>query len=64
MTIILKRGNRLVNQWAGGAPNLALDKYEHTYALGYRARAAGYVDAYKAAINCANATAVFAKFAA
>ena len=63
------RDNRLVNQWAadhtmtlaGGAPILALDMYEHAYAMDYGARAAGYVDAYMAAINWGNATAVFAK---
>jgi superoxide dismutase, Fe-Mn family len=48
-----ERPGRLINQWsadhahnwAGGAPILALDMYEHAYHLDYGARAAAYVDA-------------------
>ena len=48
------RAGRLVNQWAadhahalaGGVPLLALDMYEHAYALDFGAKAAAYVDAY------------------
>ena len=56
------RDRRLVNQWAmdhtttlaGGQPILALDMYEHSYHMDYGARAAGYVDAFMAAINWPN----------
>ena len=49
-----ERDNRLTNQWAadhtmtlaGGTPLLALDMYEHAYAIDYGAKAADYVDAY------------------
>ncbi|WP_222950615.1 Fe-Mn family superoxide dismutase [Sphingomonas sp. JC676] len=49
----------LVNQWAadhtmtlaGGTPILALDMYEHAYAIDYGAKAAAYVDAYMKAID-------------
>lgn len=66
------RDNRLVNQWAadhtmtlaGSTPILALDMYEHAYAMDYGARAAGYVDAYIGAINWSAADAMFAKAAA
>jgi Fe-Mn family superoxide dismutase len=48
------RLGRLVNQWAAdhghgladGAPILALDMYEHAYALDFGANAAAYVDAF------------------
>lgn len=57
------RDARLVNQWAadhtmtlaGGTPLLALDMYEHAYAMDYGAKAAAYVDAYMAAINWSHA---------
>ena len=57
------RDRCLVNQWAadhtmtlaGGTPILALDMYEHAYAIDYGAKAAGYVDAYMNAINWASA---------
>src|SRR5262249_2768008 len=47
-----ERLGRLVNQWApdhahalaGATPILALDMYEHAYHLGFRAKAAAYVD--------------------
>jgi superoxide dismutase, Fe-Mn family len=53
------RDRKLANQWAmdhtttlaGGQPILALDMYEHSYHLDYRAQAAAYVDAFMAAIN-------------
>ncbi len=66
------RDRRLVNQWAadhtmalaGSTPILALDMYEHAYALDYGAAAGGYVDAYMKVINWRAADALFAKAAA
>ncbi|RUN77624.1 superoxide dismutase [Sphingomonas sp. TF3] len=65
------RDNRLVNQWAadhtmtlaGSTPILALDMYEHAYAIDYGAKAGGYVDAFMGAVNWASADARFAKVA-
>jgi Fe-Mn family superoxide dismutase len=53
------RDKRLVNSWAadhtmtlaGGRPVLALDMYEHAYAMDYGAAAAKYVDAFMQAIR-------------
>jgi Fe-Mn family superoxide dismutase len=50
------RDGRLMNQWAadhsmtlaGGTPLLALDMYEHAYAMDFGARAGAYVDAFMA----------------
>jgi Fe-Mn family superoxide dismutase len=61
---------RLVNQWAadhtntvaGGRPILALDMYEHAYHMDYGAGAAGYVDAFMAAINWNNAAILFDRY--
>lgn len=58
------RDKCLVNQWAadhtmtlaGGTPILALDMYEHAYALDYGAKAAAYVDAYMKAIDWTEAS--------
>ncbi len=66
------RDGRLVNQWAadhsmalaGSTPILALDMYEHAYAMDYGAKAAGYVDAFMGTVNWSNADRVFAKAAA
>jgi superoxide dismutase, Fe-Mn family len=66
------RDNRLVNQWAndhtmalaGATPILALDMYEHAYALDYGAKAAGYVDAVMATINWTSADTRYAKASA
>ena len=66
------RDNRLVNQWAadhtmslaGATPILALDMYEHAYAMDYGAKAAAYVDAYLATVNWTAADRRFAKAAA
>lgn len=63
------RERRLVNTWAadhtmtlaGGVPILALDMYEHAYAMDYGAKAGAYVDAYMKAIDWRNASAAFAK---
>ena len=60
--------NRLVNTWAsdhtqtlaGGAPILALDMYEHAYAMDYGAKAAGYVDAFMKAMTWSEANRRFA----
>ncbi len=61
------RDKRLVNTWAadhtmtlaGGTPLLALDMYEHAYAMDYGAKAGAYVDAFMAAINWGHADAQF-----
>lgn len=63
-----QRDNRLVNQWAadhsmtlaGGTPILALDMYEHAYAIDYGAKAAAYVDAFMGAVNWTAADSRFA----
>jgi superoxide dismutase, Fe-Mn family len=61
------RDKRLVNTWAAdhtmtlasGTPLLALDMYEHAYALDYGAKAGAYVDAFMATINWSHADALF-----
>nr|WP_295108174.1 Fe-Mn family superoxide dismutase [uncultured Caulobacter sp.] len=61
------RDKRLVNTWAadhtmtlaGGTPLLALDMYEHAYALDYGAKAGAYVDAFMATINWSHADGLF-----
>lgn len=66
----LPHDKRLVNQWAadhttnvaGGRPILALDMYEHAYHMDYGAGAAGYVDAFMAAIRWDNAAALFDRY--
>ena len=66
------RDQRLTNQWAadhtmtlaGATPILALDMYEHAYAIDYGAKAGAYVDAFMAGINWNGADALFAKAAA
>jgi len=63
------RDRRLTNQWAAdhtmslaaGAPLLALDMYEHAYAMDYGAKAAAYVDAVMKVIGWGHANAQFAK---
>lgn len=63
------RDKRLVNQWAadhtmtlaGSTPLLALDMYEHAYAMDYGAKAAAYVDAFMATVNWTSADGRFAK---
>ena len=65
------RDNRLVNQWAadhsmtlaGATPILALDMYEHAYAIDYGAKAAAYVDAFMGTVNWSSADTRFAKAA-
>jgi superoxide dismutase, Fe-Mn family len=64
-----ERDGRLTNQWAadhtmtlaGGTPLLALDMYEHAYAIDYGAKAADYVDAYMKVLNWENASQRFAR---
>ncbi len=64
------RDKRLVNTWAAdhtmtlanGRPILALDMYEHAYAMDYGAKAAAYVDAIMQAIRWDNAAALFEKY--
>ena len=66
------RDRRLTNQWAadhtttlaGATPILALDMYEHAYAMDYGAKAAAYVDAFMLATNWSKADTIFAKAAA
>jgi Fe-Mn family superoxide dismutase len=66
------RDNRLVNQWAndhtmtlaGGTPILAMDMYEHAYAIDFGSAAARYVDAFMAATNWSSADKNFAKASA
>jgi Fe-Mn family superoxide dismutase len=65
------RDGRLTNQWAadhtmtlaGATPILALDMYEHAYAMDYGAKAAGYVDAFMKAVSWSAADRLFAKAA-
>jgi Fe-Mn family superoxide dismutase len=66
-----RRDGRLVNTWAAdhtmtladGAPILALDMYEHAYAMDYGAKAAAYVDAFMKAVAWAEANRRFAQLA-
>ena len=61
------RDGKLVNQWAsdhchtlaGGTPILALDMYEHSYHMGFGAKAASYVDTFMDVIRWNNAEQVF-----
>ena len=61
------RDRRLVNTWladhthslSNGRPVLALDMYEHAYAMDYGAKAAAYVDAVMQAIKWENAQKLF-----
>src|SRR5262245_24009582 len=65
------RDKRLINTWAadhtmtlaGGRPILALDMFEHAYAMDYGARAAAYVDAFMQVIRWDNAASLFEKYA-
>ena len=67
-----RHDGRLVNTWAAdhtmtladGQPLLALDMYEHAYAMDYGARAAGYVDAFMATINWKFADGLYARASA
>lgn len=66
------RDQRLTNQWgadhtmalAGATPILALDMYEHAYAMDYGAKAGAYVDAFMAATGWDEADAVFQRLVA
>jgi len=63
------RDGRLVNTWAadhtmtlaGGTPLLALDMYEHAYAIDYGAKAGAYVDAFMKAVTWKGANAAFTR---
>ena len=65
------RDRKLINQWAadhthslaGGAPLLALDKYEHSYHLDYGAAAAKYVEAFMENIDWNHVSRLHAKHA-
>lgn len=62
------RDKMLTNQWAadhsmalaGGVPLLALDMYEHAYAMDFGAKAAAYVDGFMKGFTWDNANRVFA----
>jgi superoxide dismutase, Fe-Mn family len=64
--------HRLMHHWAAdhtnnlawSSPLLALDMYEHAYAMDYGARAAGYVDAFMATINWRFADGLYARASA
>lgn len=64
-----RRDGRLVNVWAAdhtmsladGAPLLALDMYEHAYAMDYGAKAGAYVDAFMKAFGWGEANRRFAR---
>jgi len=64
-----RRDGRLTNVWAAdhtmsladGEPILALDMYEHAYAMDYGAKAAAYVDAFMKAMTWAGANRRFAR---
>ncbi len=61
------RDRRLVNQWAadhtmalaGATPLLALDMYEHAYAMDFGAKAGDYVDGFMKSIAWGNADRLF-----
>ncbi|MEO8113263.1 MAG: Fe-Mn family superoxide dismutase, partial [Phenylobacterium sp.] len=63
-----RHDGRLVNTWAAdhtmtladGAPLLAMDMYEHAYAMDYGAKAAAYVDAFMKAVSWSEANRRFA----
>lgn len=63
---------RLVNQWAvdhtmtlaGGTPLIALDMYEHAYAIDYGAKAGDYVEAWMKVVNWDAASRRFDRLAA
>lgn len=67
-----ERDQRLTNTWAadhtmtlaGGTPLLALDMYEHAYAIDYGAKAGDYVDAYMKVLNWDAAGRRFERLAA
>lgn len=62
------RDKMLTNQWAadhsmtlaGGVPLLALDMYEHAYAMDFGARAAAYVDGFMKGFSWGKANEIFA----
>jgi Fe-Mn family superoxide dismutase len=64
--------HRLMHHWAAdhtmnlawSSPLLALDMYEHAYAIDYGARAAGYVDAVMATLNWKFADGLYARASA
>ena len=67
-----ERDGRLTNQWAAdhtmtlacGTPLLALDMYEHAYAIDYGAKAGDYVDAYMKVVSWDAASRRFERLAA
>jgi len=64
-----RRDGRLTNAWASdhtqtmadGAPILALDMYEHAYAMDYGAKAAAYVDTFMKVMTWSEANRRFAR---
>jgi Fe-Mn family superoxide dismutase len=65
------RDKRLINTWAadhtmalaGARPILALDMYEHAYAMDHGAKAAAYVDAFMQGIRWSNVAALHERYA-
>jgi len=65
------RDRRLTNQWAadhtmtmaGATPILALDMYEHAYAMDFGAKAGAYVDAFMKSVGWGEANRRFAEVA-
>ncbi len=65
------RDAKLTNQWAadhtmtlaGATPILALDMYEHAYALDFGAKAGAYVDGFMKSASWANASKTFERVA-
>jgi Fe-Mn family superoxide dismutase len=61
---------KLINTWAadhtmtraGGRPILALDMFEHAYAMDYGAKAASYVDAFMQGIRWDNAAGLYERY--
>ena len=61
------RDKRLYNHWAadhsmapaGSAPLLAIDMYEHAYAMDYDANAGAYVDAFLKIVKWPNAERLY-----
>ena len=66
------RDRRLTNQWAadhtmtlaGATPVLALDMYEHAYAMDFGAKAGAYVDGFMKNVAWTNAGKVYASASA
>ena len=68
----MERDGRLINGWsmdhtmnfAGGTPIMAMDMYEHAYAIDYGSKAGAFVDAFMATMNWSASDKRFAKASA